>query len=291
MPWWPFGKAPEDSKEDVESQAPLLTPETAQSGKPPMEFMVTNEDGIMLRIAPSQKAKRTGELLQPGEIFGVSAIVTAVKEPKVDDDGLVYWENRATDEACFLRLADGRGWALDRHPATQEPNVGRHDPLLTGCARFKQSLRGMFHKAYWEYSMMLFIIVNAVFIGLEIDQPHIMTHGQWLLVNSVFALCYLIEMSLKLYVFRFVEFMRSYWNVYDLLVTVTTLLGDLYVIIMFLFDPHHESSALSAVIPVLRLLRLLRIARLFAQLRLLLSSLIASTSPLSWIALFFGLWF
>merc|ERR1719191_2345298 len=98
-------------------------------------------------------------------------------------------------------------------------------------------------------------------------------------------------MSLKLWVFRFAELMRSYWNVYDLLVTVTTLVGDIIVITMYLIDPHSDSGALSAVIPVLRLLRLLCIARLFGQLRLLLSSLLSSLGPLSWIALFIGLWF
>merc|ERR1719217_581956 len=60
---------------------------------------------------------------------------------------------------------------------------------------------------------------------------------------------------------------------------------------MFFVHPHGDSSGLSAVIPVLRLLRLLRIARLFSQLRLLLSSLIGSMGPLSWIALFIVLWF
>merc|ERR1719217_840172 len=60
---------------------------------------------------------------------------------------------------------------------------------------------------------------------------------------------------------------------------------------MFFVHPHGDSSGLSAVIPVLRLLRLLRIARLFSQLRLLLSSLIGSMGPLSWIPLFIVLWF
>lgn len=254
--------------------------------------MVTHPDGIMLRKFPSQKADRTGILLHPGEIFLVSDIVTDVDEPNVDDDGLQYWKQLPADEPCFLRLADGRGWALDRHPATQELNIERFEPNATGCRRFRQCLRGLFLSPPFEYGMMLLIFVNAIFIGLEIDDPHMMKHHQWLIVNSVFALCYVIEMSLKLYVFPVREFFRSHWNVYDLVVTLTTLIGDLAVITMYFIDPHHtDSSGLSAVIPVLRLLRLLRVARLFQQLRLLMTSLIHSAAPLFWIIVFMVLWF
>jgi hypothetical protein len=253
--------------------------------------MVTAPDGIMLRVAPSQKAKRTGIMLQAGELFLVKDIVTACAEPRVDDDGLTHWKHRPTDEPCFLHLADGRGWVLDRHPASQEHSVERYEPHVKGCRAYRQRARGMFLTTAWEYFMMCFIIINAVFIGLEIDHPDIMSHEYWLIVNSFFALCYLLEMVVKLTVFGFKEFLRSYWNVYDLLVTSITLVGDCIVIIMFFVQPHGDRSGLSAVIPVLRLLRLLRIARLFSQLRLLLSSLASSLGPLSWIALFICLWF
>lgn len=284
-------------QEDVEAQVPLLEEETGRSltttrpGEKVIQFMVVADDGIMLRVAPSQKAKRTGVMLQPGEIFRVRDIVTACPEPKVDDDGLTHWKHRPTDEPCFLHLADGRGWVLDRHPATQEHSVERHDPSASGFKKFRQTVRGMFLTTAWEYFMMTFIIINACFIGLEIDNPHIMSHEYWLIINSFFAMCYVLEMTLKLSVFGCKEFLRSYWNVYDLLVTSITLVGDLVVIIMFFVHPHGDTGGLSAVIPVLRLLRLLRIARLFSQLRLLLSSLASSLGPLSWIALFICLWF
>lgn len=282
-------------KEDVEAQVPLLQDSAHTTGNRGQglnaQFMVTGPDGIMLRVAPSQKAKRTGILLQPGELILVRDIVTAVPDAKVDHDGLQHWVHRPSDEPCFLHLADGRGWALDRHPASQEHTVERYEPDATGTKRFRQIMRGIFLTTAWEYSMMLFIIVNAIFIGLEIDNPHIMNHWQWLIVNSIFAIFYVAEMSLKISVFGCREFMRSYWNVYDLSVTCITLIGDILVIIMMFWAPHHASSGLSAVIPVLRLLRLLRIARLFSQLRLLLSSLIGSMGPLSWIALFIVLWF
>lgn len=282
-------------EEDVEAQQPLLPPQsltpTTRIGAGVAQFMVIAPDGIMLRVAPSQKAKRTGNTLQPGEVFRVKDIVTACMEPRVDDDGLTHWKHRPTDEPCFLHLADGRGWALDRHPATQEHQVERYEPDSKGCKKLRQDTRGVFLTTGWEYFMMTFILINAVFIGLEIDNPQIMSHEYWLIINSFFALCYVIEMALKLGVFGCKEFLRSYWNVYDLLVTSVTLVGDCIVIIMFFVHPHGDSSGLSAVIPVLRLLRLLRIARLFAQLRLLLSSLLSSLGPLSWIALFICLWF
>merc|ERR1719420_2915090 len=133
--------------------------------------------------------------------------------------------------------------------------VERHDPDMSGFDRIRWNLRNFFQSKVYEYMIMLVIVTNAVTIGLEIDNPGIMRHHYWLILNSVFAVIYLGEMLIKLWAYGCREFFRSYWNVFDVVVTLVTLVGDVYMVYReYSTHGHGASSGFLALIPVLRLL-------------------------------------
>jgi voltage-gated sodium channel len=119
-----------------------------------------------------------------------------------------------------------------------------------------------------------------------------MAYHHWLIINTVFAVIYVGEILTKFLAFSWKEFLRSYWNIFDVAITLITLLGDLWMVYVFsTTHGHGEGNGYLALIPVLRLLRLLRIAKLFHELRLLIKSFVGSLVALAWIAVFTLLWF
>lgn len=249
------------------------------------KYVVVAPGGIMVREGPGPKAKRTGTALSHGDIFEVDDIVTLGTK-------MSHWEDRPADQVCFMRLKGGEGWVMDKNIITEENLVERHDPDMTGCEKVRYCLRNFFQSKVYEYMIMTVIVINAVTIGLEIDNAGIMAHHHWLIINTVFAVIYVGEMLVKLAAFGCAEFFRSYWNIFDVVVTIITLAGDIYMVYKeYATHGHGASSGFLALIPVLRLLRLLRIAKLFKELRLLIKSFVGSIAALFWIAVFTVLWF
>eukprot|EP00747_Dinoflagellata_sp_TGD_P211906 gnl/TRDRNA2_/TRDRNA2_85074_c0_seq1.p1 gnl/TRDRNA2_/TRDRNA2_85074_c0~~gnl/TRDRNA2_/TRDRNA2_85074_c0_seq1.p1 ORF type:complete len:496 (+),score=106.56 gnl/TRDRNA2_/TRDRNA2_85074_c0_seq1:95-1582(+) len=274
--------------DDKSQHVPLLNSENAD--KKTRFFTVTAREGLMLREGPTSKARRTGAVLNCGEVFGVDDIVT-----KGLAGALRHWDSRP-EEACALHLADGRGWVIDKHLITNEDLVERYDLNMTPLEKSQKRLRSVFQSTNYEYAIMTVITINAVFIGLEIDHPGIMSHLAWMIVNSIFAIIYVTEISVKMFAFGCKAFFMSNWNIFDLLVTVAAGVGDVLAIYAFVMESqHHEHNAamsgVVSIVPVLRLLRLMRIANLFEELRLLMRALVGSVSSLGWIALITMLWF
>lgn len=242
----------------------------------------------MVREGPGPKSKRTGKALLEGDIFEADDIVTLQKGGTKRQ----HWENRPSDQVCSLRLKNGDGWVIDKNIITEECMVETHDPDMAGCEKLRYNLRTFFQSKIYEYSIFVVILVNAVLIGLEIDNANILAHRNWLIINSVFAVIYLVEMLVKLLAFGCSEFFRSYWNIFDVFVTLVTLVGDAYMVYKeYATHGHGVHSGFLALIPVLRLLRLLRIAKLFKDLRLLVKSFVGSIAALVWISVFTVLWF
>lgn len=241
----------------------------------------------MVREGPSLHAKRTGAHFDHGETFEIDDIVTLTKDGKIH-----HWETRPGDHVCFLRLKGGEGWIIDKNITTEENMVEQDDADMSGFEQARFRLRLFFQSKLYEYLIMLVILINAVLIGLEIDSAGIMAHHHWLIINLIFAAIYVTEMSIKFIAFGCCEFFRSYWNIFDVIVTLLSLAGDIYMVYkQYATHGHGEDSGFLALIPVLRLLRLMRIAKLFKELRMLIVSLVGSIASLVWIAAFTVLWF
>lgn len=250
------------------------------------KYIVTSPGGVIVREGPGPQAKRTGIAVHHGEVFEVDDIVT------LGTKKMQHWENRPSDQVCFLRLKGGQGWIVDKNIITEENMVEEHNPNMSGFEKCRYNLRQFFQSKIYEYIIMVVIVINAFTIGLEIDNAGIMAHHHWLIINSIFAVMYLGEMLVKFVAFGCREFFRSYWNIFDAVVTLITLVGDVYMVYKeYTTHGHGQDSGFLALIPVLRLLRLLRIAKLFHELRLLIRSFMGSLVALAWIAVFTLLWF
>merc|ERR1719387_1537802 len=163
---------------------------------------------------------------------------------------------------------------------------------MSGRERLFWNIRKFFRNKSYEYLITAIIVINAILIGIEIDNPGIMAYHHWLIINTVFAIIYLVEMLSKVIAFPWSEFVRSSWNIFDVVITVITLAGDVYMMYMyFATHGHGEHGAFMILIPVLRLLRLFRVAKLFHELRLLVQSFAGSLVALAWIAAFSLMWF
>jgi voltage-gated sodium channel len=255
------------------------------------QFRIIIKSDLVIRQHPDPKAKHTGSVLKPDEIFEVSDIVTNSTDlggtPKIK-----HHEDRPPDELCFLELADGRGWVMDRHLITNEFSCERCDTNMGGIARTRMNLRRFFRGPIYEWSIMTVIVINAFTIGAEIDHPEWMPASYWIAMNSVFSIVYLVEMCTKMFALGPRAYFTSYWNTFDFSVTTATLIGDGMVLYELLAGGSHQGKGgFTAVVPVLRLLRILRVAKMFQEMRVLISSFAGSVSALVWIAMLLGLWF
>jgi len=255
-----------------------------------LQFRVLAHDGITLREHPHSSAKRTGVTLRANEVFHVADIVNTGKDLQ-GNEVLHHFADLPPDEPCFLELQDGRGFAQDRHLITGVSFVDPFDPNMGPIGRCRHSLRGFFGTLFYEYSIMVIIIINAFTIGAEIDYAHAIAVWGWMAVNAVFTVIYVTEMCLKFFAFGPRTYVGSAWNVFDATVTITTFIGDIIVFQQWYSGGHGGSGGFLAIVPVLRLLRILRVAKMFDELRVLISSFMASMSALGWIAAFTGLWF
>lgn len=255
------------------------------------QFRVIIQEDLVIRQHPSQEAKHTGQVLKHDEIFTVSDIVTNSRG-MTGTPRIVHHEDRPPDELCFLELSDGRGWVMDRHLITNEISCERCDANMTPIARIRMNLRRFFRSPFYEYPIMIVIIINAFTIGAEIDHPEWMSPSAWIAMNSAFSIVYLVEMTLKIFALGPRAYFTSYWNIFDFLVTTSTLIGDGMVLYELAAGGTHQGKGgFTAVVPVLRLLRILRVAKMFQEMRVLISSFAGSVSALVWIAMLLGLWF
>merc|ERR1719161_2736667 len=182
---------------------------------------------------------------------------------------------------------------MDRHLITNQPFVEVYDPQMGSIGSLRYHLRHFFGSSLYEYTIMFVICLNAVTIGLEIDNEHYFPWWCWMIINTTFGAIYLIEMLLKIFAFGVKRYFGSPWNCFDFIVTNLTLVGDGLVVWQLATGASTSSKkgGFTAVVPVLRLLRILRILKMFHEMRVLAASFAGSISALGWIVLLMGLWF
>jgi len=235
---------------------------------------------LTLRKAPRLDAERTGEILKAGEVFEAHDIVTVCRKQKER-----HWDHVPLDSACFVSLGGDRGWALNRHVSTDRVLLEEVVEDLEGVSGWRHSLRQLFLTSAYEYAILLVILLNAVSIGQEVDHLGVLQLHTWVIINTIFATIYVLEIGLKMFAFGPMQFAESSWNLMDFSVIALTLIGELAAAAL------GRASVVSAVSPVLRLLRLLRLMKFFRGLRILMRSFSASMRPLIWIAMCMLMWF
>lgn len=236
---------------------------------------------VALRSEPELNCERTGEVLAAGTVFAAEAIVTLTP-----DGDRVHWDHMPVDEACYIQVGGGMpGWALSKHPATEEAMIVSCEDQLTGWAGAKQKTARFMSSIAYDYIINTIVVLNAVAIYWEIDHKESFSQHTWHLINMCFCVVYVLEIVVKMIVLGLKPYFESGWNCTDFIVTLTTLVAD--VAPLFGLD----TAGVGAICPVLRLLRLLRLAKVFRELGQLLKSFVSSLVALLWITILMALWY
>ncbi|KAM3623127.1 uncharacterized protein V6R79_007341 [Siganus canaliculatus] len=150
----------------------------------------------------------------------------------------------------------------------------RPHPLHTMCPSFYQSAPSRFicrlvqHRAF-VITYDIIILVNAVFIGLDEENP-LISNSEW-----VFLALYLLEIILKLYVFEPRAFFsrHSFWNWFDTIIVVSALIATIINSAMKSSGGYTSRQILDIVF-ILRVLRLIRVVDSIKRFRTIINTLI-----------------
>ncbi|CAK6981403.1 two pore segment channel 3 [Scomber scombrus] len=170
-------------------------------------------------------------------------------------------------KVAFVQLAD----MLNIEVITLK---ARPHPLNTLCPAFYLSApsrllcRMVQHRAF-VIVYDLIILANAVFIGLDEENPMI-ANSEW-----VFLALYLLEILLKLYVFEPRAFFsrHSFWNWFDTIIVVAALIATIINSAMKSSGGYTSRQILDIVF-ILRVLRLIRVVDSIKRFRAIINTLI-----------------
>uniref|UniRef100_A0A3Q0SDG6 Two pore segment channel 3 n=1 Tax=Amphilophus citrinellus TaxID=61819 RepID=A0A3Q0SDG6_AMPCI len=173
----------------------------------------------------------------------------------------------AIGKVAFVQLAD----LLNIEVITLK---SRPHPLQWLCPTLYQSApsrllcRMVQHRAF-VIVYDLIILVNAVFIGLDEENPMI-ANSEW-----VFLALYILEILLKLYVFEPRDFFskHSFWNWFDTIVVIAALIATIINSAMKTSKDFSSQQILDIVF-ILRVLRLVRVVDSIKRFRTIINTLI-----------------
>lgn len=137
------------------------------------------------------------------------------------------------------------------------------------------------------------VILNALVIGAQIDNPGMFPLSGWFVINMAFFCIFVAEGAVKVYVLGWRDYISDRWNVFDVVVTIMVAveMSAYYGSFQSRFYDTWSRYVAADFTQMLRLLRLLRLARVFSELGVLLQSFLGSLQALGWIALLAVLWF
>uniref|UniRef100_A0A3B4GN92 Two pore calcium channel protein 1-like n=1 Tax=Pundamilia nyererei TaxID=303518 RepID=A0A3B4GN92_9CICH len=170
----------------------------------------------------------------------------------------------AIGKVAFVQLAD----LLNIEIITIK---SRPHPLQSLCPSLYQSAPSKLlcqlvqHRAFvMVYDLI--ILVNAVFIGLDEENPMI-ANSEW-----VFLALYILEILLKLYVFEPRVFFskHSFWNWFDTVIVISALVATIVNSVM----NHFSSRQILDIVFILRVLRLIRVVDSIKRFRTIINTLI-----------------
>ncbi|XP_037327825.2 two pore segment channel 3 [Pungitius pungitius] len=150
----------------------------------------------------------------------------------------------------------------------------RPHPLESACPAFYRSApsrlvcRLVQHRAF-VIAYDVIILVNAVFIGLDEENP-LIANSEW-----AFLTLYLLEILLKLYVFEPRSFFsrHNFWNWFDTIIVISALIATI-VNSALMSSGNYTSRQILDIVFILRVLRLIRVLDSIQRFRAIINTLI-----------------
>jgi len=140
----------------------------------------------------------------------------------------------------------------------------------------REAVAAWLDQSWVRNGILIVILINAVFLGLETSKPVMETAGGFIkLVDRLCLTVFIIEIALKLFAHRF-QFFRSGWNIFDFLIVGVALIPT--------------AQGLS-VLRALRILRLLRVVSVAPSLRRVVEGFITALPGMGSVFLLMGLIF
>lgn len=117
----------------------------------------------------------------------------------------------------------------------------------------------------FQNSILFFILLNAILIGLETSNTVMNRYGSVIdLFSTICLWVFIIEIILRISINRF-SFFKEGWNVFDLFIVLISLMPD---------------NGVFSVFRILRTVRVLRLLSIIPKMRLISQALISSISPM-----------
>jgi len=137
----------------------------------------------------------------------------------------------------------------------------------------REKLKPLVESKVFERFILIVIVINAIDLGLE-TWPQVMAeYGSILqIANLIFISIYVIEMILKLIVYRGAYF-RDGWNIFDFCIVITSLVptGGIF-----------SGVRILRIFRILRALRVLRLVSGIKKLRQIVMAIIKSLPGVGW---------
>lgn len=170
-------------------------------------------------------------------------------------------------KAAFVQLADLLNIEVITLKSRPHPFQGLC-PALYQSAPSRLLRRLVQHRAF-IIIYDLIILVNAVFIGLDEENPMI-ANSEW-----VFLALYLLEILMKLYVFEPRAFFsrHSFWNWFDTIIVISALIATITNSALKSTGSYTSRQILDIVF-ILRVLRLIRVVDSIKRFRTIINTLI-----------------
>lgn len=125
----------------------------------------------------------------------------------------------------------------------------------------------------FEICMLVFVVVNAMAIGFQIDHEHLLQTTYWIIIDSCFNIVYTLEVCLRIHAYGWSRFIVVPYHVFMVIATALcwfALFGNL---------------AAMETVQALQLFRLVRLQAVCPEIKTLLESLWYSIKGLGWIAI------
>ncbi|XP_031419480.1 two pore segment channel 3 [Clupea harengus] len=222
-------------------------------------FSLLQQSGLGEEPAVSQaRWKQLVCLVQPGISSAHRELLWSVSDEN---------KNGYIGKLAFVQLPD----LLNIEVITMKT---RPHPLTTRFPGFYESTASRFvrrivqHKAF-VYIYDLIILVNAVFIGLDEENPFI-ANAEW-----VFLALYLLEILLKLYTWDPRAFFsrHQFWNWFDTVIVIAALIATIFNSALTSSEGYTSRQILDIVF-ILRVLRLVRVVDSIQRFRTIINTLI-----------------
>ncbi|CAK9076733.1 unnamed protein product [Durusdinium trenchii] len=146
----------------------------------------------------------------------------------------------------------------------------------------------------FSYALMALIVMNAILMGIEIDVTAGLAQedipGWFAVVNSIFVVIFVIEISLRILAFGCYSFWRgeeNWWNIWDFLIVLVSVVVIAWWASSLLEFQNYGSNTIR-VLRALRLarifrgVRITRLFRYFSALRALILSIMSTMGSLMW---------